>query len=57
MDEELTKIPENAESKVFDRQRERYPVQQSVIRIPGELDLEAAVEEINPDTSSMEGRG
>ena len=45
MNKDFAKIPENAESKAVDREKEEYPVQQ------------VAVTELNPDTDSLGSRG
>lgn len=34
MDKDFTKIPENAESKASDREKEEYPVQQVAVTYP-----------------------
>lgn len=58
MDKDLTKIPEIAASKAFDREREKYPVQRISVVLPiTERDIESAVEEINPDHDSLNFRG
>lgn len=58
MDKEFTKIPENAESKAIDREKEKYPVQQIATEVHiTEKEVECAVEELNPDKNSMESRG
>lgn len=58
MDQEITKITENAESKALDREKEKYPVQQVATEYPiTEKEVECAVTEINPDKNSMESRG
>lgn len=58
MEKELINIPENAKSKEADRKKERYPVQ--MVETEGKITpkkVKDAVLEINPDMSSMEGRG
>lgn len=58
MDKDFTKIPENAESKASDREREEFPVQQVAVTYPiGEKEVEEAVKELNPDTDSLGCRG
>ncbi|WP_199652985.1 hypothetical protein [Parabacteroides sp. AM08-6] len=58
MDKELTKIPESAESKVLDKEREKYPVQQVSVTLPiTDKEVESAVKEINPDADSLGSRG
>lgn len=57
MDKEFTKIPENAESKAIDREKEKYPVQQIATEVhTTEKEVECAVEELNPDKNSLESR-
>ena len=52
------KIPENAESKASDREKEEYPVQQVAVTYPiGEKEVKDAVKELNPDTDSLGSRG
>ncbi len=58
MNEDLTKITENAESKALDREKEQYPVQQIAITDPiSDKEVKDAVKELNPDTSSLGSRG
>ena len=58
MNEDLTKITENAESKALDREKEQYPVQQVAVTYPiGEKEVKDAVKELNPDTDSLGSRG
>ncbi len=54
MDNNFTKIPENAESRASDREKEDYPVQQVAVTYPiGEKEVKDAVKELNPDTDSL----
>lgn len=58
MDNNFTKIPENAESRASDREKEDYPVQQVAVTYPiGEKEVKDAVKELNPDTDSLGSRG
>ena len=58
MDKDLNKIPENAESKALDREKEEYPVQQVAVTYPiGDKEVKDAVKELNPDTNSLGSRG
>ncbi|MBC8601953.1 hypothetical protein H8784_09520 [Parabacteroides acidifaciens] len=58
MNEDLTKITENAESKALDREKEQYPVQQIAVTDPiSDKEVKDAVKELNPDTSSLGSRG
>ena len=58
MDKDLNKIPENAESKALDREKEEYPVQHGAVTYPrGEKEVKDAVKELNPDTDSLGSRG
>lgn len=58
MNKDFAKIPENAESKAVDREKEEYPVQQVVVTYPiGEKEVKDAVKELNPDTDSLGSRG
>lgn len=58
MDKDLNKIPENAESKALDREKEEYPVQQVGVTYPiGDKEVKDAVKELNPDTNSLGSRG
>lgn len=58
MNEDLTKITENAESKALDREKEQYPVQQIAVTDPiSDKEVKDAVKELNPDTSSLGCRG
>ena len=44
MDKDLNKIPENAESKALDREKEEYPVQQVAVTYPiGDKEVKDAV--------------
>lgn len=55
---DFAKIPENAESKAVDREKEEYPVQQVAVTYPiGEKEVKDAVKELNPDTDSLGSRG
>ena len=55
MNKDFAKIPENAESKAVDREKEEYPVQQVAVTYPiGEKEVKDAVKELNPDTDSLE---
>lgn len=52
MEKDLNKIPENAESKALDREKEKYPVQQIPVTDPiTEKEVDDAVKEMNPDKS------
>ena len=54
MNKDFAKIPENAESKAVDREKEEYPVQQVAVTYPiGEKEVKDAVKELNPDTDSL----
>ena len=56
MNEDLTKITENAESKALDREKEQYPVQQIAVTDPiSDKEVKDAVKELNPDTSNRSG--
>ena len=58
MNKDFAKIPENAESKAVDREKEEYPVQQVAVTYPiGEKEVKDAVKELNPDTDSLGSRG
>ena len=58
MDKDLNKIPENAESKALDREKEEYPVQQVAVTYPiGDKEVKDAVKDLNPDTNSLGSRG
>lgn len=59
MDKDLNKIPENAESKALDREKEEYPVQQVAVTYPiGDKEVnDARIKELNPDTNSLGSRG
>lgn len=58
MNEDLTKITENAESKALDREKEQYPVQQIAITDPiSDKEVKDAVKELNPDKDSLGSRG
>ena len=58
MNKNFAKIPENAESKAVDREKEEYPVQQVAVTYPiGEKEVKDAVKELNPDTDSLGSRG
>ena len=58
INEDLTKITENAESKALDREKEQYPVQQIAVTDPiSDKEVKDAVKELNPDTSSLGSRG
>lgn len=58
MDKDLNKIPENAESKALDREKEEYPVQQVAVTYPiSDKEVKDAVKELNPDTNSLGSRG
>ena len=57
MNKDFAKIPENAESKAVDREKEEYPVQQVAVTYPiGEKEVKDAVKELNPDTDSLGSR-
>ena len=57
-DKDLNKIPENAESKALDREKEENPVQQVAVTYPiGDKEVKDAVKELNPDTNSLGSRG
>ena len=48
MNKDFAKIPENAESKAVDREKEEYPVQQVAVTYPiGEKEVKDAVKELN----------
>ena len=58
MNKDFAKIPENAESKAVDREKEECPVQQVAVTYPiGEKEVKDAVKELNPDTDSLGSRG
>ena len=58
INKDFAKIPENAESKAVDREKEEYPVQQVAVTYPiGEKEVKDAVKELNPDTDSLGSRG
>lgn len=58
MNEDLTKITENAESKALEREKEQYPVQQVAVTDPiSDKEVKDAVKELNPDTDSLGSRG
>ncbi|WP_293670143.1 hypothetical protein [uncultured Parabacteroides sp.] len=58
MNEDLTKITENAESKALDREKEQYPVQQIAVTDPiSDKEVKDAVKELNPDKDSLGSRG
>ena len=57
MNKDFAKIPENAESKAVDREKEEYPVQVAVTYPIGEKEVKDAVKELNPDTDSLGSRG
>jgi len=58
MNKDFAKIPENAESKAVDREKEEYPVQQVAVTYPiGEKEAEGCCQEVNPDTDSLGSRG
>ena len=58
MDKDLKIIPEIAESKALDREKEEYPVQQVAVTYPiGDKEVKDAVKELNPDTNSLGSRG
>lgn len=58
MDKNYTRIPENAESKALEREKEQYPVQKISFTLPlSEEAVQDAVEEINPDQESLGFRG
>ena len=47
MNKDFAKIPENAESKAVDREKEEYPVQQVAVTYPiGEKEVKDAVNSI-----------
>ena len=55
MNKDFAKIPENAESKAVDREKEEYPVQQVAVTYPiGEKEVKDAVKEL---TDSLGSRG
>ena len=57
MNKNFAKIPENAESKAVDREKEEYPVQQVAVTYPiGEKEVKDAVKELNPDTDRKSTR-
>lgn len=58
MTKQLINIPEKAKSKEADKENERYPVQ--IVKTGKRItvkNVKDAVTEINPDISSMDGRG
>ncbi|CAK7031621.1 MAG: hypothetical protein PARBA_03871 [Parabacteroides sp.] len=58
MNKDQTRIPENAESKAEEREKEKYPVQQVSVVMPiTDKEVKDAVKEINPDKNSMDSRG
>lgn len=49
MNKDFAKIPENAESKAVDREKEEYPVQQVAVTYPiGEKEVKDAVKDSIP---------
>ena len=58
MSKDLTRIPENAESKAEEREKEKYPVQQVSVVMPiTDKEVKDAGKEINPARDSMDSRG
>ena len=55
MNKDFAKIPENAESKAVDREKEEYPVQQVAVTYPiGEKEVKDAVKNSIPIRIALE---